>query len=296
MRKIISSIIGLFLCVIILSSCSNDSNKNDIKEDLKENKEITIGVTPWSSTKPPTQIAKILLEDLGYEVNTVEADVGPIFLGLAKGDIDVFMDSWLPDLHRNFIEKYKDELDDTAISYKDAKIGWVVPTYMKDINSIEDLVSNEDIVDKKIYGIEAGAGITKTSYKMIEDYGLDIEYIESSEAAMLAKASKSIKKKEPIVFVGWRPHPMFIKYDLKVLDNDKGFFSSSDVHVLTNKDFKNKNKEAYEILQRWSIDIEDIEKMIVEIDENDKDVNDVAKTWIENHQDKVAEFLGNETK
>ena len=38
--------------------------------------------------------------------------------------------------------------------------GWC-PTYMTDINSIEDLIGKEDLFEGKVYGIDEGAGITK---------------------------------------------------------------------------------------------------------------------------------------
>ncbi|MDR3599075.1 MAG: hypothetical protein P4L49_01085 [Desulfosporosinus sp.] len=52
----------------------------------------------------------------------------PLFVGLNKGDLGVFMDAWLPITHKTYWEKYKDNLDDYGTWDKsDAKIVLVVP-------------------------------------------------------------------------------------------------------------------------------------------------------------------------
>ena len=49
--------------------------------------------------------------------------------------------------------------------------------------------------------------------------------------------------------------------------------------------------EAYEFLSNWSIDIDDLEAMIVAI-EDGADPEVVAREWIDNNQDKVNEMIG----
>lgn len=288
MSKLVKSFLKLSLVFTIITGiftgCASDA-------DGASDKEITFGVTPWTSTVPPTKVAKLILEDIGYTVKEVSADAGGVYAGLSKGDIDVFMDAWLPDMHKNYMETFGSNIDDTAVSYPDGELGWVIPAYVEGINTVEDLKGKEDLFDGKVYGIEEGAGMTMTSREMIEGYGLNFEYVASSEGGMLAQASKLIQNEEPVIFLGWRPHPMFVNYDLKVLKDEKGFFKTSEVHVLTNKGVKEKSPDAYEFLSKWSIDVGDVEKMIVEI-EGGRSAEEVAKEWIDNNQDKVNEMLG----
>ncbi|RSL33079.1 glycine betaine ABC transporter substrate-binding protein [Salibacterium salarium] len=252
---------------------------------------IEIGVTPWTSTVPPTEIATILLEDMGYTVEQTQADVGGVFTGLSSGDLDVFMDGWFP-MHNTYMDEYGDKLDETSVSYPEAEVGWVVPTYMEDIESVEDLKGNEDQFENEMFGIEEGAEATETSRELVESYELDMEVVASSEGGMMAEASRKIQQEKPVVFYGWRPHPMFNNYDLKVLDDPENFFEASDVKVITNNNFKEKAPEAYDFLSNWSIGIEEVEKMIVDIDENNEDPEDVAQEWIDNNQDKVESMTG----
>src|SRR5699024_81558 len=57
---------------------------------------ITFGQTGWSSTEAPTEIAKQILEEVGYEVEVSLLDQPVIFEGLKEKEVDFFMDAWLP--------------------------------------------------------------------------------------------------------------------------------------------------------------------------------------------------------
>lgn len=291
----LSLLIGLVFVFLVAGCGSNgdDAAGNNgadgmPSEGAGEKGTITFGVTPWTSTIPPTHVAKLILEDMGYNVELQEGDAGIVFTALSRGDIDVFMDAWLPDMHRNYLERYEDTLVDTAISYPDGELGWVIPDYV-DIDSFEELKGNEDLFGGKIYGIEEGAGMTITSREMIEAYGLDLEYVASSETGMLTQAKRMIDREEPVIFLGWRPHPMFVNWDLKVLEDPEKFFERSEVHVITNTNLQEEAPEVFEVLSNWNIDVGDIEKMIIEI-ENGKQPEEVAREWIEQNQEHVEQM------
>ncbi|WP_100405201.1 glycine betaine ABC transporter substrate-binding protein [Bacillus solitudinis] len=296
MKMIRLNVLLIFVFALLMGCGTDDQGQPTEGEtdqaDVEEQRDVTInfGVTPWTSTVPPTKVAKLILEDMGYTVNETNADVGGVYTGLSRGDLDVFMDAWLPDMHRNYMQKFGEKIDDTAVSYSEGTMGWVVPTYVEGINTIDDLKGQEDLFDGKIYGIEEGAGMTITAREMIEDLGLNLEYVASSEGGMLAQASRLINSEKPVLFLGWRPHPMFANFDLKVLDDPTEYFATSEVHVLTNINFQEEVPEAYNFLRNWSIEVEDIEKMIVKIEEG-ADEEDVAREWIETNQEKVNKML-----
>jgi glycine betaine/proline transport system substrate-binding protein len=296
MRKFkISMFFLLIITLMVGCGTNNEAGSNDTADNSgEEAKDVTIafGVTPWTSTIPPTKVAKLLLEDMGYTVEETNADAGGVYTGLSRGDLDVFMDAWLPVMHANYMEKYKDQLEDTAVSYTDGELGWVLPTYVEGIDSIEDIKGREDEFGGKIYGIEEGAGMTVTSRTIIEELGLDLEYVASSEGGMLAQAQRMMAKEEPVLFLGWRPHPMFANYDLKVIESPGEYFQTSEVHVITNNEFKDKAPEAHEFLSNWSMNVADIEAMIVQIEDEEQDAEAVAQEWIDTHQDEVKAMLG----
>jgi glycine betaine/proline transport system substrate-binding protein len=281
----------ILLVILVILSISGLINGCVKKQEGKKDITITFGLTPWTSTLPPTYVAKKIIEDMGYTVKLQNADVGAVFAGLSKGDIDAFMDSWLPDMHKNYMEKYKNNLEDVSVSYPDGVLGWVTPTYVDNINSITDIKANESLYEGKIYGIEEGAGMTMTSRDMIEEYGLNLEYVASSEAGMLTQAKKIISQKKPVLFLGWRPHPMFVNFDLKVLADPKNFWKTSEVHVLTSNNLEEKAPDVYHFLSNWNIPVEDIEEMMVKIDNGEEEIK-IAEDWIQNNQDKVSQMTG----
>ncbi|WP_026689728.1 glycine betaine ABC transporter substrate-binding protein [Alteribacter aurantiacus] len=268
---------------------SPGEDEGEVAEDRDET--IRLGVTNWTSTIPPTYIAKEILEDMGYTVELQEADAGAVYTGLSRGDLDVFMDAWLPDMHKDYMEQYEDSIESISVSYEEGELGWVVPEYVDDINTVEDLKGQEDLFDNRIFGIEEGAGMTETSREMIQSFDLDLDYVASSESGMLTEVQRHISSEEPILFLGWRPHPMFVDYDLRVLEGDEDYFATSEVHVVVNKDLAEKAPEAYEFLENWSIDIQDVEEMIVEIEEGG-DEEEIAREWVEENEDLVSEMMG----
>ncbi len=294
MKKLVKISVFFLVLSALLVGCGSNENTGGETTEGSEAKDVTIkfGVTPWTSTVPPTKVAKLLLEDMGYTVEETNADAGGVYTGLSQGDLDVFMDAWLPVMHANYMEKYGDSLDDTAVSYMEGELGWVIPTYVEGIEKVEDIKGKEDLFGGKIYGIEEGAGMTVTSREMIEELGLDLEFVASSEGGMLAQAQRMMANEEPVLFLGWRPHPMFANYDLKVLPSPGEYFQTSEVHVVTNNELQEKAPEAYEFLSNWKMSVSDIEDMIVKIEDDGVDAEEVAQEWIDNHQDEVNAMLG----
>lgn len=289
MKKILLTL-TIILIAAFAAACSSETAETEEGTAGASQETITFGVTPWTSTVPPTKIAGLILEDMGYEVKETEADAGSVYMGLSRGDLDVFMDAWVP-MHQNYLDKFEDKIESTSVSYPEADTGWVVPAYMEDLNTLEDLKGREDEFGNKFYGIEKGAGASIESDEIIKAYEFDMTQVNSSEGGMLAQAQRMMEQEKPVVFYGWRPHTMFNKFDLKVLTNDKGFFETSSVEVITNKELKENAPEAYEFLSNWNITIDDVEEMIVKIEEGEDPVA-VAQEWIDNNPDKVAEMKG----
>ncbi|MDV2581823.1 glycine betaine ABC transporter substrate-binding protein [Alkalibacillus haloalkaliphilus] len=292
MKKLFITLTALAL--VVLAACGNgeDQDSNGDSAEVEEKGTLTFGVTPWTSTVPPTKVAKLVLEDMGYEIEETQADVSSTFMGLSRGDIDIFMDSWMP-VHEIYFDEYEDSVENVATSYDNADAGLVVPTYVDDIETVEDLKGNEDMFGNEIYGIEDGASVTETIDEFIEAYDLDFEQVNSSEGGMIAQAQRMMNNEEPVIFYGWRPHTMFNEFDLKIVEEPAAdYFEQSTVHVVTNSELANDHPEAYEFLSNWSIPIDDVEAMIVEI-EDGADEEEVAQEWIDNNQDHIDEMLEN---
>lgn len=292
MRKKTMSLLSILL-IVVMGACSANDESSDEKES-SEDITLTFGVTDWTSTTPPTKIAGIILEEMGYNVDENKSDPGAVYAGMSRGDNDIFMDSWFP-AQKQYVDKYSDSIENISVSYDEANSGMVVPKYMEDINDVGDLKGKEDIFDNEMLAIGEGDPAMESMKEVIAAYDVDIDMIHSSEGAMLAAALPKMEKEEPVLLYGWRPHTMFNKYDLKILTNEdapEGLFEGSSVNIIVNKELKEKAPDAYEFLSNWSISIEEMEKMIARIDDGE-DSEDVAQEWIDNHQDEIAEMKKN---
>lgn len=228
--------------------------------------DVRIGWTAWSDAEFVTKLAERVLEDrLEQNVELVQTDIAPQYQGVASGDIDVMMMSWLPDTHSDYKDKVGQDLVSLGILYGYARLGWAVPTYIpeSEISSIDDL-KKDSVRDKlkgTITGIDPGAGITRLSKKAIEEYGLDNYNLQiSSGAGMTAALDRAVRRDEWIVVTAWSPHWMFGAYDLRYLEDPQGVLGSYErVHAMARKGFYQENPETALFLSRMYIDIDELQ-------------------------------------
>ena len=104
-----------------------------------------------------------------------------------------------------------------------------MPTYLAEqgLKDFADIAKFRDQLDGQIYGIEPGNDGNRLILKMIDEdaFGLKgFELVESSEQGMLAQVARATQDKEPIVFLGWEPHPMNTNFDLTYLSGGDEVF------------------------------------------------------------------------
>lgn len=110
-------------------------------KDIKpvSNKEIKLSYVAWDSEIASTHLVQHVLENkLGYKVTALQVEAGPMWTGVANGDVDATVAAWLPLTHADYWDKFKDKVEDLGVNMEGVKTGLVVPSYM-DVKSIEDL-------------------------------------------------------------------------------------------------------------------------------------------------------------
>ncbi|MGH3095186.1 MAG: glycine betaine ABC transporter substrate-binding protein [Streptosporangiales bacterium] len=220
-------------------------------------KTVTIGYIPWDEDLAATEVWKQILEKKGYTVDTKQLDAGPLFNGVATGDLDMFFDVWLPTIHANYWKKYGDKVHDDGIWFHPADVGLAVPDYVK-LQSLSDLKGKASMFDGKITGIEASAGeMHALKSKVVPKYGLKqagYTVVPSSTPAMLAALQKAIGAHKPIVVTLWRPHWAFKKYKIHYLKDPKNAWGKPDkLHTITSKQFASSNKKVTGWLQNFKM-------------------------------------------
>ncbi len=292
-KKMLGLLLALTLMTGVVGCGNNDGGGDSQDTTPSENKKvINLGVTPYPHIDIITHVLETAFHELGYETERVEGDVGFMYLGVSQGDIDIYPDGWLPVLHGNYIEKYGDKLEVGNAIYEDAAMGIVVPSYVEDINTIQEFKDNGELFDHKLIGIEPSAGIMLTATETIEAYEMDnIEMLEGSTPAMLAEVGNAFRAEEPIAFLGWRPHIMFSEYDLKVLEDDKDIWEYDDIQSVLNPQLSEEAPEVYEFIQNFEITIDDIEEILFKADSGEGTIEELADEWFADHRDFLDEQL-----
>lgn len=283
---------GLSLSLFV-AGCSGDTPSNEGKKDESASvgggKKIELAYVEWDSEVASTHVIGKVLEDLGYKVKLTPLDNAVMWEAVSTGEADAMVSAWLPGTHAAQYEKYGEKLVDLGPNLEGAAIGLVVPTYMENVNSIEDLA---DHAGKKITGIEPGAGVVAASERAVEEYpNLDgWEVQTSSSGAMATSLGQAYEKEEEIVITGWTPHWKFQKYDLKYLEDPKGIFGEAEtINTMVRKGLEEDMPEAYQILDNFHWSPADMEEVMLAIQNGEKP-DKAAAAWVERNADRVAEW------
>ncbi|WP_329240483.1 ABC transporter permease/substrate binding protein [Streptomyces canus] len=212
---------------------------------------VNVAWFPWDEDIAVTYLWKNVLEKRGYRLNLKQMDVGPVYTGLASGDLDLNFDAWLPYAQKNYWDKSKDRLADLGTWYEPTSLEVAVPSYVKGVKSYEDLKGKAAQFDGKIIGIEPGTGeMNLLKNKVLPGYGLDKEYdvVDGSTPAMLAELKRAYAKKQPVAVVLWSPHWAYSQYGLTKLKDDKKLFGEGNtIRTIANEKFPSQ----YPQLTKW---------------------------------------------
>lgn len=282
--------IGVFVLALgLVTACS--------QKESQEGKTADLVYVNWAEGIAYTNLAKVVLEDkMDYEVEITSAGVGPAYTAVAKSDADAFMETWLPTLHADYIEQYKEDIIDLGKVYEGTQSGLVVPAYVE-VDKISELNAAKEKFDGKIIGIDAGAGIMKTTNEVIEDYNLDYELVQSSGPAMTSALMKAYENEEPIIVTGWKPHWMFGRFDLKFLQQDEDMmkWKTGAIHIMGRKNLKEDKPELATFLSNMYLTDTELADLMVKINNSDKSKEEVAREWLANNEDVINEWIPEET-
>jgi glycine betaine/proline transport system substrate-binding protein len=228
----------------------------------------------WAEGIAYTHLAKVILEDkMGYKVKLTAADVGPAYTSVAQGDKDAFMETWLPVLHKDYIDKYKDQVVDLGHVYQGTQSGLVVPAYVT-IDKVSELNEARDKFGGQIIGID---------YKLVQ----------SSGPAMAAALKEAIDKKQWIVVTGWKPHWKFGRWDLKFLeqDADKMVWKEGNIHIMGRKNLEADKPELAQFLKTMKMTDEQLSDLMVKVNSGGDDVEAVARQWMNDNEAVVSAWI-----
>ncbi|MFJ4921578.1 ABC transporter permease/substrate binding protein [Streptomyces sp. NPDC088725] len=243
---------------------------------------------PWDEDIAATYLWKAVLEERGYTMNLKQFDLGPMYAAMARGQLDVQFDGWLPNAQKTYWDKYHDSLNKVGSWYGPTTREVAVPSYVKGVKSLADLKGRGDEFKGRIVGIEPGTEeMNVLKQKVLPSYGLDKEYevLDASTPGMLAELKRAYAKKEPIAVVLWSPHWSYNEYDLtRLADPKKTFGDGDELTNVSSKDFP----EQYPQLTKWLKDFKMTEKQLGSLENQIQKSGtgheeEAVKTWMDDN-------------
>lgn len=235
-----------------------------------------------------TFVVKVVLEEMGYNVTLTAVDVKTLFQSIADGIADGTVTAHLPRTHQEDFNTVKNEVNDLGPNLDGLQMGLVVPSYVKEIDSIHELATQADQFGGQIIGIAPSSELmqkTKTALSK-EYYALDSQFqlVEGSEESLLGSLADALDKEQPIVVTGWRPHWKFASKTLKFLNDPANMYGDKEyMSTLVRKGLKEDMPEVYHILDNFSWTLADIEQVMLWNTEAGADPYLNAKRWVQNN-------------
>nr|WP_315268038.1 glycine betaine ABC transporter substrate-binding protein [Microbacterium lemovicicum] len=283
------------VAALALAGCASGNAAAGGSGDAGDKGTITLGFLPsWTDGLSTAYLLENRLEGLGYtvEMQTL-TEAGPLYTGLAQGDIDIYPSAWPELTHASYMEKYGDSIEDLGAYYDDAKLTIAVPDYV-DIDSIDQLAGQADRFGGRIIGIEPGAGLTKqTQESMLPGYGLDGEYelVTSSTAAMLTELDNAIAAQKDIAVTLWRPFWANDAYDVKDLADPDGRMGEPEaLHFLGREGLGEEYPDIAELIAGIRLDDEQygaLEDLVVNEYGEGREA-EAVQAWLEQYPDVIS--------
>ena len=244
----------------------------------------------WTDITATTAVATTVLEALGYETETKVLSVPVTYTALAAGDVDVFLGNWMPTMEAD-IRPYLDAgtVETVGVNLEGAKytLATNAAGAALGIADFADIAGAADALDGKIYGIEPGNDGNRLIMDMIAQgaFGLsDFEIVESSEQGMLAQVARADRRDEPVVFLGWEPHPMNANFALTYLSGGDDWFGpdfgGATVHTNVTAGYLDACPNVGTLLKNMTFSLAMENEIMGAILNDSQDPADAAKAWL----------------
>ncbi len=262
---------------------------------------VTFSDVGWTDITATTAATTVVLEALGYDTDIKVLSVPVTYTSLSKGDVDVFLGNWMPTMEAD-IAPYRDggTVDVIRTNLEGAKYTLAVNKVAADlgIKDFADIAKHADALDGKIYGIEPGNDGNRLIQSMIDSdaFGLKgFEVAESSEQGMLAQVARADKKGEPIVFLGWEPHPMNANFEMSYLTGGDDYFGpnlgGAVVDTNTRAGYVSECPNTGKLLQNLAFSLAMENEIMGAILDDGQEPAEAAKAWLKAHPDAFMAWL-----
>jgi len=251
---------------------------------------VSLSDVGWTDITATTAATTTVLDALGYETDVKVLSVPVTYTSLANGDIDIFLGNWMPTMEAD-IAPYREAgtVDTVRMNLDGAKYTLAVNKAAADLGIADfaDIAAHADALEGKIYGIEPGNDGNRLIMDMIaaDEFGLSgFEVAESSEQGMLAQVARADRRGEPVVFLGWEPHPMNANFDMTYLSGGDDWFGpnygGAQVYTNTRAGYVEECANVGQLLNNLEFSLAMENEIMAAILDDGEDPNEAAAAWL----------------
>jgi glycine betaine/proline transport system substrate-binding protein len=259
----------------------------------------------WTDITATTATTAVILEGLGYKPDIKVLSVPVTYQSLKNKDIDIFLGNWMPAQQKD-VQPYLDDKTVESIGANLEGAKYTLATNAKGaelgIKDFSDIGKHKDALGGKIYGIEPGNDGNRLVMTLIEknEMGMGgLEVIESSEQGMLAQVARVEKSGDPIVFLGWAPHPMNSTFELTYLTGgDSTFgpnFGGATVYTNTRAGYSTECPNIGKLLTNLKFSLPMENEIMGKILNDGEDPEKAATDWLKANGSAIEPWLAGVT-
>ena len=263
--------------------------------------EVVMSDVGWTDITATTAATAVVLEALGYDVDVKVLSVPVTYTALAEGDVHIFLGNWMPTMEAD-IAAYREAgtVDTVRANLEGAKytLATNAAGAALGITDFASIAEHKDALDGEIYGIEPGNDGNRLIMDMIADnaFGLDgFDVVESSEQGMLSQVARASGRDEPVVFLGWEPHPMNANFDMTYLEGGDDWFGpnlgGATVYTNTTAGYVEACPNVGKLLQNLEFTLAMENEIMGAILDEGEDPEGAARAWLAGNADAYAAWL-----
>lgn len=252
----------------------------------------------WTDVTATTAVTSVLLEDLGYKTTITVLSVPVTYSAMKNRDIDLFLGNWMPSMEQDRAPFLKDgSVEVVRANLTGAKYTLAVPAYLYDagLKDFSDIARFGDALGYRIVGLEAGNDGNRQVLSLIAKNAKGLggfSLVESSEQGMLAEVERAVRDKKPILFLGWEPHPMNTRFQMRYLTGgDDSFgpnFGGATIYTNTRAGYSADCPNVGRLLKNLSFTLADESLLMGAILDDHQEPKAAAKAWIAKNPQTVA--------
>jgi len=202
------------------------------------NRPLRLGHIDLSFHAASAAVVQLVLERHGHQVEVSAAPHEEMFRRYGRAEVDILVSAWLPASHSTYLAPFELDTRKLTVLYEPYCL-WGVPEFVSEaeVASVTDLLKPAVLerMERRIQGINPGAGISRFSKAMIDAYDLrsaGYHFEPGTEAECLGAFEKAVAEERWVVIPLWSPQYLHHRYRIRALAEPKGLLGGTDAATL----------------------------------------------------------------